>query len=67
MIVFEIDEELDEAEKLEAFELVEVVDADNDMGNVCCTELAKCRRAVGEDDEDRPVFDAVMLAPVPVD
>lgn len=67
MIVFEIDEELDEAEKLEAFELVEVVDADNDMGNVCCTELAMCRRAVGEDDEDRPVLDAVMLAPVPVD
>lgn len=52
-MVLEIDDEEEDAEKLEAFEVVEVVEADRDIGIVFCTDVDKFRRDVGEDDDDR--------------
>jgi len=62
-----MDEEEEEAEKLEAFELVDVVEADKERGMFCCTDVAIFLRPVGEDEEDRPVLAVISVVPVAAD
>ncbi len=50
-----MDEDEEDAENLDAFEVVDEVDADNDSGNVCCTDEARFLSVVGDDDDERPV------------
>ena len=64
-MVFEMDDDEEDAEKLDAFEVVDVVDADKDSGKVCCTDEARFLRVVGDDDDERPVVLALPLIVFP--
>ena len=55
MIVFEIDDDEEEAElnALDVLEVVEVVEADSERGNAFCTADVKFLSEVGDEDDDR--------------